>query len=259
MLALLGYSDDSGTHSESEAVTVAGYISTAEQWEIFNREWGEALKEWGLEFFHMTDFANRVGKYAEWTDQERRFRLARLVGITNRHTLASIGTAVPKRAFDQVFSKKAKRFVGGAYGLAATAGFLQVVHILEPDYPSARIAYILEAGTNGSGEILKVFNWNYNDREQRPKLKLMSLKFEGKEFSPLQAADILAYELYRLAPHAIGADVTNRPRTDNLRMLSDCKLTSWIRLEDSELMKWARIIEVAAQHHEPAKKRGNRI
>jgi hypothetical protein len=254
VLALHAYFDDSGTHAESEVVTVAGYISSAEQWKVFEQEWGSALNEWGLEFFHMSKFANKAPGYADWTDQDRRFRFARLVGVMNRHVIASVGIAIPKRAFDQIFPKKAKRFVGGAYGLAATACFLEVARVLEPDYPSARIAYVFEAGTRGSGEISKVFNWNFDDREQRSKMKLLSITFEGKEFLPLQAADILAYELYRLVPHEIGIDVATRPRTENLSMLSDCKLKSWGRLEDAELTKWAAILEAAAQHHEPKQK-----
>jgi hypothetical protein len=212
VLALRAYFDDSGTHDGSEVVTVAGYISRPEQWVPFAQEWSSAINEWELDFFHMADFAVRASKskYAAWDDQERRFRFARLVSI------------VPKRLFDQIYSKKAKRFVGGAYGLAASACFLEAAHILEPDYPSARVAYVFEAGTRGSGEIQKVFNWNFNDHEQRPRLKLISLSFEGKEFTPLQAADILAYELYKYLPHVIGMNVAYGPRTTDLSMLSDC-------------------------------------
>ena len=256
VLALHAYFDDSGTHAGSEAVTVAGYISTVEQWDMFTREWAAVLAEWGLGCFHMTDFANKVGKYREWSDQERRFRFGRLVSIINRHAIASVGIGIPKQAFDQIFPKNAKRFVGGAYGLAATACFFEAARILEPGYPSARIAYFFEAGTRGSGEILKVFNWNYNDREQRPKLKLISIKFEGKEFPPLQAADILAYELYRRIPFDLGIQGAVGPRMENWNLLSDCKLRAWGRLEDAELFKWAQIVAASAIHNAPRSRLG---
>lgn len=249
MLALHGYFDESGTHDGSEVVTVAGYISTAEQWELFGRDWANALKDYGLESFHMTDFANGAKGYRGWTEQERRIRFARLIGLINKHVIASVGIAIPTRSFEQIFPKHAKRFVGGAYGLAAACCFLDAARILESGYPSARIAYVFEAGSRGAGEVMKVFDWNYKNREQRPKLKLLSLKFEGKEFSPLQAADILSYELYRLVPHEIGLDVKTGSRKEHVRMLADCKLKAWGRLEESELLKWAEIVTMASDHH----------
>jgi hypothetical protein len=252
VLALHAYFDESGTHADSEVVTVAGYISTAEQWELFGEAWRSEMAAYGLEFFHMTDFANRAGAYKDWTEQERRDRLARLIRIINQHAIASVGIAIPLRAFNQIFPKNAKRFVGGAYGLAAAACFLHVANILSPNYPSARIAYVFEIGARGSGEVKKVFDWNYKDREQRPKLKLLSIKFEGKEFTPLQAADILAYELYRLVPHEIGLDANSGHRKTHISMLADCNMKSWGRLEERELFKWAEIVTAAADYHGPS-------
>jgi hypothetical protein len=120
---------------------------------------------------------------------------------------------------------------------------------LDAQYPSARIAYVFEAGTRGSGEIQKTFDWNYTDREQRPKLKLLSLKFEGKEFAPLQAADILAYELYRYFPRTVSPPPSSEVARDEIKVLAECPLKSWARLEDSEIFKWATIVEAAVVHH----------
>jgi hypothetical protein len=85
VLTLHGYFDESGTHAGSDALAVAGYLSTAEQRDLFEREWRAALNEWGLDFFQMTDFSNRAKVYQSWTDQDCRFRLARLIGTANRH------------------------------------------------------------------------------------------------------------------------------------------------------------------------------
>src|ERR1700722_12970222 len=109
-MVLLGYFDESGTHAGSRAVSVAGYLSTADRWLDFEKEWKQALNEYGLcpGYFHMTDFVARKGIYADWTDDERRDRLANLIDITNRHTLASVGFALPLRDYYSNFSKVAK-------------------------------------------------------------------------------------------------------------------------------------------------------
>jgi len=249
VLTLHAYFDESGTHADSDAVTVAGYISTAEQWELYTRDWTAALAEWRLTTFHMTDFANGVGPFRFWTEEERRFRFARLIRIINDHVIASVGIAVPMRAFDQIFPKPAKRFIGGAYGLAATCCFMDSARILASSYPSARIAYVFEAGAPGVGEVSKVFRWNYNDRGQRPKYKLLSLEFADKTVLPLQAADILAYELYKYFPHQIGLAPGHGMRREDLVMLSECKLRSWGRLDEPELFKWAAVAKAGACFH----------
>lgn len=152
MLELRGYFDESGTHDTSNAVAVAGYISTPEQWEIFTTEWTSALRDWGLEYFHMTDFANRANEYRCWSDQDRRFRFARLLSIINRHALASIATVIPAKSYDVIFTKQARRFTGGPYGVAAACCFMEAARVLQPLYPSAGISYVFEKGAVGMGE-----------------------------------------------------------------------------------------------------------
>jgi hypothetical protein len=120
-------------------------------------------------------------------------------------------------------------------------------------YPSARIAYTFERGSKGASEVQKMFDWNLSDLEQRGILRLESIRFRNKSTAQLQAADILAYELYRLLPHMLGSK--NRPRrTDILSMLAECKLRSWIALDERELTKFAQVSAAAAAYHGTSRK-----
>jgi hypothetical protein len=48
------------------------------------------VKEFGgLEFFHMADFVAREGIYKNWTEDERKDRLARLIAIISRNVVGS--------------------------------------------------------------------------------------------------------------------------------------------------------------------------
>jgi hypothetical protein len=51
VVILTAYFDESGTHSGSEAVAVAGYVSTPDRWERFGQEWREALAAYNIEYF----------------------------------------------------------------------------------------------------------------------------------------------------------------------------------------------------------------
>src|SRR5207253_10138915 len=80
------------------------------------------------------------------------------------------------------------------YGLAMTRCFFEVADTLKEVDPARQISYALEDGAHGKGQVLKVFELN----KGKPELAMLALTFENRDrFVPLQAADILAYELYR--------------------------------------------------------------
>jgi hypothetical protein len=251
VVILTAYFDDSGTHAGSDAVAVAGYISTPDQWIRFETQWRAALENLGLPMFHMTSFANGVGPYRQWSEPQRRIRLGRLIDIIHANVLGSFGVVVPTEPFNRLFSARAKAHCGGAYGLAATVNFLEVARIVkgidEAQAWDAWIAYVFESGTTGAGQILKVFQYNEQDTKEKEKLRLLSLRFENKrEFVPLQAADILAYELYQLLPRQLGIDP--RPvRSGVLSLLAANPTHNWGQLDEAAIKEWAERIDASAR------------
>lgn len=123
------YLDDSGTHTTSDVVVVAGFISLANKWEKFTQEWKEALDDYHLDYFHMTDFENSRKQFKGWNGQERKNRLNRFLGIIKNHVLYSVGWAVPKQSFNAILSNPAKAICGDAYGLAAIGCFRSLAQI----------------------------------------------------------------------------------------------------------------------------------
>jgi hypothetical protein len=107
------------------------------------------------------------------------------------------------------------------------------------------IAYVFEDGTAGRGQLQKAFEYNRRDPDQKKNLRLRSLRLEDKRTSaPLQAADILAYELYRQLPRQIGLD-PRPPRQPILRMLARPP-RSWGTFDEDELKKWSEIVQLSA-------------
>jgi Protein of unknown function (DUF3800) len=252
VLVLHGYFDESGTHVGSKALSVAGYLSTVERWLDFEQEWKRALKEFGgQEFFHMTDFVGRQGIYKTWTENERKERLTRLIAIINRNVVAGVGFAVSMQSYFRLFSKKAKRYCGGAYGLAAISCFFDSCTAVRASHPDARIAYVFEAGARGHGQVLKVFDDMFSRSDQREAYKMLSLKFEGKKnFAPLQAADILSYELYRQLP-VERREVSGPPRINVLTELRKCPINYWKTYDEETMIDFAQVIDAAADLYGP--------
>ncbi len=102
---------------------------------------------------------------------------------------------------------------------------------------------MFESGGKGAGQILKVFTENERNRSNKEHWRLLSLRFENKhEFVPLQAADILAYEIYRQLPKQIGTDA-RPPRLYSLNTLLEIP-SDWGRLDARQLREWAEIIRI---------------
>lgn len=241
LIVLDAYFDDSGTHDGSPVVSVAGYLGLPAQWISFETEWKSAIAEFGLNHFGMADYSNKAKPYCEWTEEQRYARFAKLMKICNAYALGSIGIAVATESFNRVMSGKAKRICGGPYGLAAIACFLRVAELVKSLSSEAWIAYIFESGTVGAGEVLKVFQKNERDESQKHQLRLLSLRFENKrQFVPLQAADIVAYEMYRQLPKQIGTDLRH-PRLPILNQLMTLP-KDWGYLDERELDKWNEVI-----------------
>lgn len=273
---IYGYFDESGTHKGSAALSVAGFLGKADEWGAFQVEWEDALRDFGLEFFHMASFESRQKGY-DWPEAVRRERINRLLGIIDRHVLYSVGVVLPLGDYEAIFPEDEapagpnpewlapgivapgaprpgdppphseghrpgdiRRKSGGPYGLAATILFTAVAEQVKPLRGDPFVAYIFESGAEGFGQIAKFFQDNYKDVSTRRELRLLSLAFEDKRLvKPLQAADLLAYELYKHLPRHLGQD--DRPARYTLKALARLP-RKWNTVDADELRKWHYVI-----------------
>ncbi len=209
-MIVTGYFDTSGKHPESNGLAVGGFFARGDEWGAFEYEWETALKEWGVDAFHMSAFESRRSPF-DWSDEQRRERLGRLLRIINGHVLASVGVVIPYETYDRYLSERAEMQSGGPLSIAGMVVLDQAARLIEPLVPDAELAYVYEQGEEGKGQFLKVFDDNYRIPSQRAKWHLLSIRFEDKRrFLPLQAADILAYELYRDIPRKLGLEQRDR-------------------------------------------------
>jgi hypothetical protein len=112
-----------------------------------------------------------------------------------------------------------RRNSGGPYCLAAMMLFSHVGELIRGLALSGdpQIGYVMESGAEGRGQTMKLWSDNYADERQRRDLRMLSLTFEDKRrVLPLQAADLLAYELFKHLP-AIEARTNGRPATRSAR------------------------------------------
>ncbi len=204
IVALTAYLDASWT---SSAVTVAGYVSDVDRWASFETEWQDVLTGYGIEYFHMKDFAAREGDYKSWGPKGD-CRLVRLLEIINASVLAAVSITVPLGLWRAVLSDEERERSGNPYCIAGFGCFREITRWMRRECGAGdEVAYVYDQGDKGRGEIFKLFNAVYDSQDLRREYRLLSMKVEDKKrFVPLQAADILAWERNREVPKGLGLD-----------------------------------------------------
>jgi len=100
-----GYMDETGTHHPSDVVGIAGYLSTYDDWIRFMSEWDQAMRLYCIEDFHMNEFENHWGEFADnryWTPDIRTRVIERVCQICQQNTVLGLGCAISREHYERV-------------------------------------------------------------------------------------------------------------------------------------------------------------
>jgi Protein of unknown function (DUF3800) len=199
------YFDDSGTDGTNEIAVAACYVSSRDQWDHFNRNWKEILDDEHFDHFHMAHFAAKSDAghkpFCTWDDDKKKRvyrRLASTINIRVRHGFA---IAVPKKSFDTYAPQEFKeQYAGNHYVWAVKSVF----GLLEEWRKNYRIVspmqYVFDRGSLGNSQIQEIWDQSSRDGIGEAKYGLFEndgVLFQDKKiFRPLQAADILAWQMH---------------------------------------------------------------
>jgi hypothetical protein len=194
---ITGYFDESGTSPSNPAIGVAGYFGSCSQWDKFNIEWRKMLSEVGLSEFHRTDIESRHRYVTGWTTDDRDRIVRRAHTIIKDCTYIGVGNAVIKADFEELFPPILKKFYGGAYGYCAFVCIARAKNWHQNIKSKDDINWVFEAGAQGADQFNILMKALYADPQLRQDFRVNSWSFAGKEILPLQAADTIAYELFK--------------------------------------------------------------
>jgi hypothetical protein len=189
------YGDESYSHPPEPLVyTIGCYVSTHVQWKTFQKEWRRILDAENIEFFHMVDFQACKPPYGSWSKEKRASFLASLHAVIHKRTLMSFATTADIEDFENLTAEQKEALVNphvfAAKNCMKAVGVWAARNII--NYPL--IAYIFEKGSPHDNKLKRLFTEEFTD-EDRWFFRMASLAFVDKKImSPLQAADIVAYE-----------------------------------------------------------------
>jgi hypothetical protein len=207
-MKIWGFFDASGTQKNADnlgryspAVAVSGYLATPKQWSNFEKEWRIVLGIAGIPHFHMTDFVARKKEYECWERKKRDDVFQALLAVIKRNALYGIGALVLLSDYREVVTTDFRRaVVGEPYTFCCTMCLYAASRFAEQIGYNDSIKYVFDHGDEHQREVLAAHTSACNDPEKSAfyRFSVGSLTFDRKDrATPIQAADILAYEMYK--------------------------------------------------------------
>jgi hypothetical protein len=220
------YFDESGTHKDSNVVVVAGWVSTDIQWQRFSTAWTGVLRAAGLDppIFHMTDYESRRGQFAGWQQNKRVRVLQKLQGLIRRRTKQAIVAAVIVDAFAKGRRERKVPSNMSPYGFGVVECIKKVGQWADNAGYTGPIAYYFEDGNRWRSHVLIATAEIERTPDFRARYRFASWGFGFKDtMTPLQAADMLAYEIWKEAINGnlVTGDGRLRPMRKSLRAMVD--------------------------------------
>jgi len=202
MLNLTSYMDETG-HSDDptlEYVGMAGFVAPFGAWEVFETGWGDLLRNAGLhEAFHMKEFAHSQGQFTSWKgkEEDRRAFLGRALTLITATGGTPIGAIVSLSAFRSLTKLQQSSFLDPyylAFQTCTRGAAIEAVFEEAPEKVAMVYAYHDEYGTNSGGRAEKLWHAIKKHYDHGHRMGSYASSTPDKS-SPLQAADLFAYEL----------------------------------------------------------------
>jgi len=213
------YFDESGIHDGAKLCAVGGYYGTEEAWRKFEKQWRAILKDNGLlEIgFHAKDFyrrkdGKRVPPYADWANEKAAKFENRLIQAIMRSRIVPFGHGVVVAEWNNL-PYDMRKFLSGAH--RRKGKFLSSGAPAKSYYLPFQLCVSEAVCSSGAQDKVHLFagldrtfsdyagilyRQLFNDPRlsQTTKDKMGTLAFPlAKDTPPLQAADLLVYQLYQ--------------------------------------------------------------
>jgi len=216
-------------------------LASAAQWERFTARWNSLLANYGVSRMHRVDVEARQKEFKAWNPERQREFLKKAHAVIRRNTYIALGTGVIKADYEEIMPQWVKDRFAGAYGWCVNECLVSVgrwCEQLRTPY-NERIDWVFERGTVGSGQVKTMLKNLLEDPTWGSRLRLGEWSFAGKDTVPLQAADVIAYEVFKqIENHGVRA--VRRSALDLFRLNDDPYLKYW---DKARLLSWLRRAE----------------
>lgn len=210
------YMDDSGSHDGAQNCLLGGYWGSDRVWREFEWEWKRVLKSEGIEEFHANKFwpritGERLEPYKGWDDKRHHSFIDRLLSVIEGSRITPFVCGVLDPEWEKVPLIYKRAATGSSFPLATgksgdlrplyLAFYVAVVKAAGYCKPGMRMHFFVDNSPHLAGRMAQ----RYSDLKKSTEEERDPLRFalgqltlaDSKTATPLQAADLLAYEAHR--------------------------------------------------------------
>jgi hypothetical protein len=238
------YFDDSGTHGEkSDVVLVAGIFGTEGRLEGLDARWKSHLdaplcgRKEPLSRFHAYDCDNSTGEFLRWTRTETDYFRRQLRETIIESGVAAYGMACSRKDWDAIILGEMRSVLGDPERFCINQCYVKSIAWVQANTFDPDVKFVFDNRPNGvqryAGTVHDAFA-----RWIRPPPTLTGYAFlNSMQIRPLQAADLIAWELYRYAKKMLKNGIGTPAQSEILHLKANMDFQAQIALRD-------RIIQV---------------
>jgi hypothetical protein len=196
--------DDSGTHTASDVVVVAGVLATEGRLACLERGWKRELekpiegRKRSLKRFHMTDCFNGNGEYAGWSRTETDYHCHLLHELMIGNDISAYGVACSRKDYDEFVTGDLRDILGTPEGFCIRNCFVRSLAWMDRTVFDPEVRFIFD---NRTPSVMRDAKAVYDAYERIIGVEnLRGISFESSSSTALlQAADLVAWEFYQHA------------------------------------------------------------
>jgi hypothetical protein len=207
---ITAYFDDSGTHTggkggPSEIVLVAGIFGTEGRLDGLDHNWKQHL-DWPLDGqkgpisrFHAYDCYQSTGEFTGWTRTETDYFRHQLRTAIIESGVAAYGIACLRKDYDELIIGDLRGVLGNPEGMCINQCFVRSLGWVQANTFDPKMTFVFD---NRPSDVQRYTGTVYDAFAQwiRPPPQLTGYAFlSSMDVRPLQAADMIAWELYQYA------------------------------------------------------------
>lgn len=202
-MILKAYIDESGTHDGSVVTVMAGFVATQEQWTALERDWTFLLRMQGLTHVHAVDLFHTDGEFKGWTVNRKIQFAEALERLCMQYTRFGFAARMANADYERVFiagNRPKKPQLDSRYGVCFRLCLSFIPKMIDEVIETSGIELhvILEAGHKNAGDARRLYDLFKKQADPALTKAVSSLAFADKKSCiPLQAADIIAYPIFR--------------------------------------------------------------
>jgi len=191
------YFDESDTHSKKPDLIMAAFLGTVRQWELFERRLKVLQRRDGFQIFHATDFRNRRGEFAGWSEPKAERLISDLAKLISTGLTEGLTMTLPHALYESEY--RLPPFPKGMhkdsqYGVCFRTATHSLLRIILADKKRHKLHVVIEDGHKNVQDTVRIFKELKAEYAAFGHDLLGTMTVAAKaEALPLMVADFQAY------------------------------------------------------------------